>query len=370
MVDSFYKAVDREELSKLPFIGKPVPFYFNSGRHPLVGGLVYRIERPDFEKAKKRITGENHVVKPGDKVYVMYKNDVPKFKIEEHLKRIGAKLVDDYRKADIILGSKNMIKERRDNLQSATSLLFEPDNLYTISRDILPMTTDDEKFKPVMTDSLKEYDPVLNPPVEGIFETSGWGGVNRSGVAKTEYLGYTGNLYITPLGASLLYWVLKNKVPIVSESAFSSQITGAITLDDHSYQSIVNMLESGNNQDCELAGEMLANCNIEDSIYYIFKIADKFPYKFNTSTNKNIRLFTDNSGYNDISKMNASEFAEYLRKKGKLTQEVLDKLIPQIEKDFKNSIADDVFDIILVPKEEYSEFNIEQRRVILSKQER
>jgi len=368
MVDSFYKAVNREEISKLPFLGKEVPYYFSSGKTRLIGGVVYRIERDAFEKAKKRISGENHIVKPGDKVYVMYKNDVPKFKIEEHCKRIGATIVSDYRKANIILGSKNMAKDRMDKLQSATSLIFSPYTLYTINNKALALTSDDNPFEPEATESFKEYNPILNPPIEGIFETDDAYQVIMSSNVSTEYLGNTGNCYITPLGISMLYWILKNGIPVVSESAFSSQISGAMTIDETIYENIISMLKSKNADDVNLGTELLANCNIEDSIYYIYKIADKFPSYLQRSDNKNVRLFAEVSNYNEIARMGPGEFVEYLRKKSLLTQEILDKLVPDITKEFKDDVVSDIFDIVLVPKEEYKDFKIESTKITLNKQ--
>lgn len=368
MIDSFYNAVDREEISKLPFLGKEVPYYFSSGSEPLVGGTVFRIDQADFDKASKRIKGVNYLIKPGSNVYVMYKNNVPKFKIEEHFKRIGCKIVKDYRKADVILGSSNMIKDMWDKLQCATSLIFKAPSWYSITppKDKLPLEYTG-KFEPRMTESLKFYNPELLPPIEGIYHSDVWKPIEESKV-ETVFLNNTGNCYMTPLGVSMMYWILKTNIPIVSEESFASQIEGSIILDEFSTENILKMLSSKSNDDQNLGDEVLANCDINKSLYWIFKISERHPYRYQTSTNKNVRSFADNSGYNQIARMTESEFAYHMLKKDLLTQEILDKLIPAMIESMEGDICSDVFDITLTPKKVFSDFTINDQFINIPKE--
>lgn len=350
MPTRFFDAPDKEQMSKLPFLGKEIPYYFTNTSKKLFGGTVFTTTLESFEKAADLLSGkEGYIIKPGDKVFVLYKNSIPRFKIEDHIKQIGARLVSDYTKATVILGSINCVN-RNVQLHSASSLAFMESPMYkTIRRS-------DEKEP-----NLPEYEEE-----ESLKQYSGnkHMGAMLTTEARVEFLKPTGNVemdyfedyentgYITPLGASMLYYILKNKIPIVSEKGFSSQLAPGTEIDIDFYENIRAMLSSRNQTDINMGCEILANCDIEKSYFYLFKLSKYFWNSVrNNSTIKNIRMFRENAKWDELYRMPEDEFAGMMHAQGRLTRPQMLELMHMSAERFK--IKSDLFDIVLVPKQKF-----------------
>lgn len=129
----------------------------------------------------------------------------------------------------------------------------------------------------------------------------------------------------------------------------------AIVLDEESYNSLHKMLNSSNEDDHKIAQLALNTCDIQKSIYWIYKLS-RGHWICNRMVNlrtKASRNFRDHSNLFNIANKNPLHFADWCESKGWITPEIYQYLEEDIIKMAKRQFFHKFYDVEFKIKEEY-----------------
>ena len=164
---------------------------------------------------------------------------------------------------------------------------------------------------------------------------------------------------LTLLGAEIVHRKLANKIPVLSENGFLSQLKPTCTIDHSMYETLNDMLKSHDDENNQLALQTIANCDIQASKKYIFILVKYHYYKFKHTRFKNIKLLNKMIKLEELYKLPVKEFIIALMKDSpdNISKDVARQLFDKEADIFVNSggnsgeLKSDLFDIILVPKQ-------------------
>lgn len=329
-------SIDHSIIPKLPWIKQTYQYFFDK-EDLKYRGIVYNISEEDYNKVKDRFCGQStNIISKGDKVYIMPGSRIPSFKIKDHLNKIGATRTGDIHKATCFIG----------NNKVSNSLLYH---------NPFPIVSNGEIAVSVFwgrldTDSSSGLDESIINKYPAIF-------VNRH---SPDYDWMTEEelemFFITPAGVNIVYNSILKNLPIIGEDTFMDQIEPMIVIDKDVYDTLNTMLSSSDNTNYDVARELIANCDIKKSIFYLRQLANKFNYIITNSRMKNLKLFVERSEWNNLRSMTAEEFTEYLYNKDYLTPEMFKELVIESAKNYEDKLESPVFKMILIPSDKYKDY--------------
>lgn len=145
-----------------------------------------------------------------------------------------------------------------------------------------------------------------------------------------------------------LYIQLINNPNVYSQNEILSKLNDGAVMDDEKYQSIKRLFESTSQDDHKVALEIMANCDYEKSCVYLlllFKnygnVIDDCPNKRHVNFKSLVRFFE----INRIDRVNLNDIIDSLIARKLLNKSNLDKLMPQIMEEMKDSSPVERFNI-------------------------
>lgn len=349
-----FTPIDMDNIARMSFIEKTVPFVIKENGGPFYLGAAHLLSKDSLEKLAKHMAGKEYDIKAGDKVYVFPRCKVPKFKIKEHLKSIGATMTGDYENATVYLGTKSACESYSyGNEETFNTLVADPkDDLYKMVPHLDNINFMEEPVTPI-------YPELYNDPERIGFLASAFVTLGDAGEA-TQVPFKKGILY--PLGASILFNILSKKIPVVSEDYFNRSIPSTFTIDEETFNSLNDMLCSQDIENRSLAVQTVANCDIERSQLYLYLLARRHYDHFTYSRLKNVKLFMDESNFYELAQKPLHQFIrEYLQtgKPEDFPKAIFNKLLSDeaeqiVEEHAIDKIESGMFDIVLVPKKEFA----------------
>ncbi len=354
-----YIKLNPEVREKLKFLGNPVAYLYRDSTGHLLKGDLFEIGKGDYDKAYKRLQGEKGEIDKGDKVYVLPNCRIPLFKLKDHIAECGATSTGNVSEATKIIGHDKVAQE--NSWQHGGTVLLLDIRGFTNANDWHPRVYTWTKEEETAAEEARMA------ALKGLGKSE-YGAdelIISTAVMRDQNLGthtsLTHGRYMTPTCAFILYHHLLNKVPIINESEVYAKIGKPIAIDESSFTSIMEMLESSDESNHKVASEILSNCDIDKSLFWIWKVARKCSWKVTgLSRFKNIRLFIEMSDFSTLACMNDEGFIEYLYNKGLLTPEYFTALAPEAALRYKGMLASPVFSIILEPSDKYKPFGEEQ----------
>ena len=339
--------VSAENISRLPFIKGQFVYYFRQNSVNTCG-ILYSLSREDYDKAKYRLAGQDIAeIKAGDVVYLMPSCKIPLFKIKNHVKKLGAKLTTEIDKATCFVGNDNISEILNVNTQErSNSLLFDASFSNYLAEDSVlheQLFNKTDAYKNLISDNIRSsYETIISK--------------NVLRVSNIEHTIRSGNYFITPAAANILYNSILKKAPVINEDLLATQLAPSIVIDEDSYETIMSMLDSRNKDDKNTAVEIICNCDIEKSLIYLWKIGQTNAYDIRSTNSKNARLFQEESKWRELTGLNAEDFIVDLKARGLLTKEWCKMLLKEASDIYKDTLKSNMFKLVLIPTQEYFEY--------------
>jgi hypothetical protein len=344
---------DKAIFEKLPFLGGLFSYIHTNSKGDLKKGLLFEVLSEDYYKIRTRLTGnDKSSIVTGDKVYVLPNCKIPLFKLKEYLKSIGATQVNDVKEATKILGhskiasdnSSALLKDFQSYYDYEEVKRYQGGNFYKPDKKLI------EEI--VLFNENVLYKEVEEQPT-----------MIKLDIGFRKRLGYsictTGNPIkaITPTCAIILYYQMHNKIPVVNEDAVFKAIDKPLVIDQSIYESLCEMLNSGDKSHQTTAIELISNCDIDKSFYYLWLLSQYYFYKMiGHSRNKNFRLFREKVDLHSLSMRTARRMIPMLDERGILTSELYLSLVSQVIKTYKHKVDPELFTITLTPTEKYQKY--------------
>lgn len=137
-------------------------------------------------------------------------------------------------------------------------------------------------------------------------------------------------------------------------------IAGTTVLTEENYLTLDKILSSNDEADHKMAQLILNQCNVQLSIYWIWKLAK---YKSNRMVNlrtKASRKFRDDSNLFYISHKNEYEFSKWLDNKNWLTPDLFQLLKPGVVRILSHDNTNRFYDLHFTVREDKKHFDPEQ----------
>lgn len=354
-----FVSIEKEVQDKLKWLGESFYYLFKDSSGKIRRGVLFELTESDFEKASVRLKGVmTGDIVSGDKVFVLPNCRIPLYKLKDYIKTIGAVMTSDVQLATKIIGHDKIIHSG-SHQAPGTAMLFDQlgaqfQHRFGVPSWISDPATRDErekKFKEI-TESYKDVfkyyscaKTIVSPRVWPSEYDFGLNGRN------------TQHWFITPTAVWILYNHLVGKIPVLSENLIFEKIGKPVIIDRESYQSIHDMLNSEDEDNQMVGAELLANSDIDRSLFYIWKLSKDHCYTIrDLSRYKNVRLFIQMSHWDQLAQVTAELFAKVMLEKGVLTSEYFQELVPVILKSYTGMLRSNVFVLKLEPSEEYKQF--------------
>ena len=365
-----FKDIDPSIIKKLKYLQEPFYYLYKDSGGKTLRGTLFEMTESDYEKACTRLTGVlQGEILSGDQVYVLPNCRIPKFKLEDYMDSIGAHLTDDITAATKIVGHTKIMDEPVSQA-AGTALLLDLKNTVLksgfkanrswgspaeIEKDNAELT---KKFHTAVdnytvTCSIQGSETVISPRVWGQnYWNSGY-----------THLSAKHKRFITPTGAWIIYNQILHKVPVLNEGLIFEKIGKPIILDQETCTSILDMISSQDQDNHKVGAELLANCDIDKSLFYIWKLArEKGWVVSRLSRFKNIRLFIRMSNWAQLGGLDEEAFIEYMYQKNLLTKEYFDELCPKAADKYTGMLRSPVFGMTLEPGDKYKEFRTDSHK--------
>ncbi len=344
------------------WLGPAVNYIHKDSSGAVLREVLFEIDQENYDKAAKRLTGAEGEIVSGDKVYVLPNCRIPVFKIQDYLKESGAVITNDVKEATKIIGHDKVIEDAGYQAGGSVMLINESEVLYSDKYQ----TPKIYGFSPEQQDEAdignKEKFQRFLDGVEIICEISAertmMSAAAINGTCSTyNFHAKERKRYITPTGALVMYYHILNKISIISENVIFEKIGKPVALDEDSYKSVLDMLGSKDESNHKMGAEILANCDIEKSLFWIWKLAREKQWVISgLSRFKNIRLFIRMSKWSELGRMDSEEFAEYLHKRNMLTKEYFGELFPDVAKKYSNVLESSMLTLTVEPSQKYHTF--------------
>jgi hypothetical protein len=142
----------------------------------------------------------------------------------------------------------------------------------------------------------------------------------------------------------------QNYVPLVATPTKSGVVT---ILDEGSYTSLLSMLKSSNEEDWKMAQLVLNTCDIQKSIYWIWKLARYYCHRMVNLRTKASRYLREKADLFWISSQSGPKFVEHLEKKGWLTSEIYQIIEDETIERVKYQSQNKFYNVTIQVKDEY-----------------
>ena len=142
----------------------------------------------------------------------------------------------------------------------------------------------------------------------------------------------------------------QNYVPLVASPTKTGEAT---ILDEGSYTALLSMLKSSNEEDWKMAQLVLNTCDIQKSIYWIWKLAQHYASRMVNLRTKASRYFRDNSDLFHIWGISGPKFVEHLERKSWLTPEIYQIIEEETIERVKYQSQNKFYNVTIQVKDEY-----------------
>jgi len=291
------------------------------------------------------------------KGFILPKNNLKKDDIKEICKRYDLKITNDISKADFFIGNDHVSTyvSMHDNSTDSRCLLTEGYGTHILTYDHMGLDIKNQ-FINFMSQRSSASADLLNEQTCVVYTKE----INSRYEEWTAY-SYERNLrYISDDGLFILYKMLSKKIPIISVDSLFKGID-KVTIDKEIHDTLAMMLR-GSDEDKAVAMNMLYNCNIDESYYYIWKLLREISYTITYYKHRNTKAhktFMHNVGH--LNHTDNIEALEQFKTKGCLTPEIYielsEKIINRvksygvIEEVEKNNVLR--VNVEIIPYEEY-----------------
>ncbi|HPC34864.1 MAG TPA: hypothetical protein PLP73_04290, partial [Candidatus Absconditabacterales bacterium] len=137
--------------------------------------------------------------------------------------------------------------------------------------------------------------------------------------------------------------------PVVATPLKDGEI--APILNEETYNTLKGMITSRDEGNHKMAQLILNTCDIQKSIYWIWKLARHgSQYNMVNLRTKASRSFRDKASLFHISHLNSTRFAKYIASKDWLTSEIYQRLEEEIVKEAALRVSNDFYDVELTIK--------------------
>jgi len=124
-------------------------------------------------------------------------------------------------------------------------------------------------------------------------------------------------------------------------------------LDEEKYNTLLGMLKSGDEGNHKIAQLILNTCDIEKSIYWIWKLSKSYGSHMVNLRTKASRAFRDKSHLFNIWSKGPLSFAEFCTKHDWMTPEIYMKLEDEIVNAMNNQFRNTYYDVEFIIKDKY-----------------
>ena len=349
---------DQAAFQKLPFLGELIGYLHTNSKGDFKKGALFKISEEDCLKISKKLKGDDtSSIMPKDKVFILPNCTIPLFKMKEYLKATGATQVSDIKEATKIIGHGNISSENGNNslLREIGYVIRFEDLTGRHSNDTIRQLIEFHKNNPYEFLDWKEELKTVIVAVS-MKGTLGW--------VPKHWENYKA---ITPTCALILYYQMQNKIPVVSEDAVFKAIQKPMVIDQEVYETLCSMLKSSDSANQVTAIELISNCDIDLSYYYLWRLAREYDNVFALHRrNKNFRLFKEKINFSLLSIRAERAILPILEEKGVLTPQIYSELINQVIRTYKHKVDTELFDVILVPTGRFAKYT-DQTQFVLTK---
>jgi len=140
-----------------------------------------------------------------------------------------------------------------------------------------------------------------------------------------------------------------------------SAIADPTILTEDTYNTLYGMLRSNDEGNHRMAQAILNQLKIQESIYFIWKLAKHHSYKMVYLRTKASRKFVEDTNLWRLERLDETEFAEYLDNRKWLTLELYQLLITDIVDHLRIKNNSRFYDFHITIKEEYKHLSPEDK---------
>jgi len=320
-----------DQYNKLSFLQESFLLFRGSAENTQV---MHKVSSDNFEKIKKLLQKDTDVssVKPNSKVFILPNSTFKQPVIKEVCKKLQLKVVTDVNKADLIISNDNLCESvSYGDSSRMSSYLIESISVSAYHSKYYP----DIRLTKFLADSRIEFsckdylDKIADRSIEKVmFNILGKGLLN---IYDFDYDSETHRTLITDDCLEVIYNILKKSLPVIQDKTLFNSIEKVVI--DKDYFETIKMMLSGSSEDQALAFEILYNCDINKSYYYLIKLKDQHYYAFYYRKGKNTKFHKALLNELSVSENNEEDFIVELRKRGCLTEEIYDELSKRVLKD-------------------------------------
>lgn len=139
---------------------------------------------------------------------------------------------------------------------------------------------------------------------------------------------------------------------------------GGTILDKESYDTLFSMFKSGDEANISMAQVMLTQCNVKESIYWIWKLSTNvYASNMINLRTKLGRQFRDDTSLFWISNKSSTKMTSWLKQKDWLTPWIWAQFKNEIYKTHQASYRNDFFEVTLTLKPEYEVYNTDPQQL-------
>lgn len=139
---------------------------------------------------------------------------------------------------------------------------------------------------------------------------------------------------------------------------------GGTILDEESYKTLYAMLKSGDEANISMAQVMLTQCNVKESIYWIWKLSTNV--YVNNMVNLRTKLgrqFREDTNLFYMCSASDTKVTSWLKKKDWLTPWIWAQFKDEIRKKHQSNYSNEFFEVTLTLKPEYEVYNTDPQQL-------
>lgn len=275
--------LSEEQLKRFSFIEETCIMYNGNYRME----VVHSINKESFSKLEKlfKTSVAKDAIKPKMKVYIIGNGSLKMADIKEVCKKQELKITTDINNADIIISNSNLISRTLTTagwFQNKAILHWVDCSQYSINsmndryRNDLKTWLFGRIHQTEPLSNFEDYATLTIPRHQTGFQDFTYEETNRT------------SLFITDEGLELLYHILSKKIPLLLDTDLFESIE-KVTIDSDMYDMIKMMIRS-TDDDKSIAMQMLYNCNINKSAYYLWKLLKEDSHRILYCKNRNTKI--------------------------------------------------------------------------------
>jgi hypothetical protein len=319
---------------------------------------IHFLSEDNYSKIFKMFTAYTDItsIPKGAKGFILPKNNLKKDDIKEICKRYDLKITNDISNASFVIGNDHISEYNSIYEHSVDSrALLVDGHGYMLEFDNCGVDLKNQ-FINFMSSRAGVTADRLNQQTSVMYTSE----INSRYEDWTMYANQRRKFYITDDGVFILYNMLSRKLPVVSVNSLFKGID-KVTIDSDIHDTLAMMLR-GSDEDKSVAMNMLYNCDIVPSSYYIWKLLKDINYAITYYKHRNTKAHkTFIAAVGHMQHVSNVEAVAMFKENGCLTEEIYNELAEKIINKVKDyHIIEEVekhnvlsVDIKIIPYEEY-----------------